>query len=72
MKGKEEVKGENGEGDGDGNGESGPAGAERGREQRKQRRARAGRAAGPEAKNGDLSVGDVQTYGTAYEWEGAN
>ena len=68
VNGTEEGKGENG----DGNGESGPAGAKRGRERLKERRARAGRAARAEAKNGDPLFGDVQTYGTAYEWYGAD
>ena len=78
VNGKEEVKGENGDRNGDGNrdgnrnGESRPAGAEQGRERRKGRRARAGRAEGAEAKNGDPSVGNVQPYVTAYEWEGDN
>ena len=72
MNGKEEGKGENGDGNGDGNGESGPARAEQGRERRKERRARAGRAEGEEAKNVYPSVGNVQPYGRAYEWEGAD
>ena len=72
MNGKVEVKGENGDRNGDGNRESGPAGAERGRERRKERRAQAGRAMGEYAKNGDLSVGNVQTYRMACEWEGAD
>ena len=72
MNGTEEGKGENGDGNVDGNGESGPAEAERGRDRRNERRARAGRAAGAEAKNVEPLVGKVQTYGMAYEWEGAN
>ena len=51
---------------------TGPAGSEQRRERRKERQARAGKAAGAEAKNGDPLLGNVQTYGTAYEWEGAD
>ena len=72
MNGTEEGRGENGDGNIDGNIESGPTGTEQGREQRKERRAQAGRAPRAEAKNGDPLVGDVQTYGTAYEWDGAD
>ena len=72
MNGTEEGKVENRDRNGYRNGESWPAGAERGRERRKERRARAGRAMGAEAKNGDPLVKNVQRYGTAYEWEGAD
>ena len=65
-------RGKNGDGNEDGNRESRPAGTERGREWRKGEAGTSGKGRGAEAKNGDLSVGNVQPYGTACEWEGVD
>ena len=72
VNGKEGGKGENGDGKGYGNGESMPAGMERGREWRIGEAGASGGGRGAAAKTGDPSVGNVYSYGTAYEWEGAN
>ena len=66
------IEGENGDGNGYGNGESGPEGKERGRE-RKIGEAGASRGGrGAAVKTGDMSVGNVYSYRTAYTWEGAD
>ena len=72
VNGKEEKKGENGDRNGYGNGERQPAGTERGREWRigEAGASRGGRGAATITR--DTSVGNVYSYGTAYEWECAN
>ena len=72
VNGKEGERGENRERNGDGNGESGLAGTERGRERQKGEEGVSGEGRGAETKTGDPSVGNVYSYGTAYEREGAD